>query len=1132
MFASCLLAAAVFLAAPPAPAAERSSDRYLRSLDELSALQSYYEFSHLEGGRAVAHDEGGITTSEGQGYAMLRAVWSNDRDGFDRAWNWTKENLQVRDGDRLFAWKWKAGKVVDKNAATDADTDIALALILASRRFGERRYLRDGRAIVQDIWRHEVVVADGLPWLTAGNWAPGEAYPTIHVAYLAPYAYEVFAEVDPRHDWTGLVDTSYHVLRWIYFEEDLDLPPEIVWLDKKDGSLLLKHPKTGEAHAFGYDAVPIFWRVALDQRWHRRGEAEVRERMLSFFVAEWKKRGKFFDKYGTNGVPRSEFEGLPHYATVHALATIEDPELAAAIRTEKLAPLWAKAMEGRETPYYLHNWLWFDRALELDRTRTFDELFDFLRPFDVEGFSDRFPVVLVALMFVLWALSRFHRAIKIAFVVTALALCVRYLVWRVTSSLNFVEVLGPPISIALFVAELYSFSTVLFLIAQVGLGDRGARPLAPADPSFAPSVDVYIPIYSESVEILEKTLTAAAAMDWPNKTIYVCDDGHKEETAAKAREHGAIYLKGPKKHAKAGNLNAAMKQTAGDLIVVFDTDHIPCRTFLRETVPAFTDEKVGVVQTPHHFYNEDIFQRGFVTGHAIPDEQDMFNHGIQGGRDSWGGSFFVGSGAVFRRKALDGIGGFNLLSITEDIHTSQHLHAAGWKTRFVDKDLAVGLTAENLSSYLVQRRRWMLGCLQIFQKDNPLLVRGLPWRLRIGYFASLWYFLHPAFRFLYWVTPLWFLFFHLHPLFADVSILLAHLIPYMIALPLLSATLLPRWPRMAWGVVYESAIAFPMFRAMFDLFLPKSLGFKVTPKGIVSEKRSFDFGSTKLTLVAFAISVVAIGKGLVEFHLFGIEKDAYFINLGWAIYNLLFLAVALLVAWERPQRRAEERIARRVPVRLLPAGIDLETEEVSLSGCSLVVPKNTALPGLREITLRFPGAELRLRASVIFNERVRGKQRLGIRFEDVDVATRRALLLALYADPATWERAHDHVPRSNWVMAAKLVTGTVRGLLPLRPRRRSAPRTRRLRAMRLVSGAEGRNVLLRNLSPGGLTLLGVGPRPEVGTQLPVMGIHPHAQWGRVVHASRVVPGVWRCGIAVGPVPEDARRESPRIYLAA
>ncbi len=93
-----------------APQSERSSDRYLRELDELSALWSSYKYHYVQNGRVVEVDEHGITTSEGQSYAMLRAVWSHDRLTFDQVWGWTRDNLRVR-RDALFAWKWNGGVV-------------------------------------------------------------------------------------------------------------------------------------------------------------------------------------------------------------------------------------------------------------------------------------------------------------------------------------------------------------------------------------------------------------------------------------------------------------------------------------------------------------------------------------------------------------------------------------------------------------------------------------------------------------------------------------------------------------------------------------------------------------------------------------------------------------------------------------------------------------------------------------------------------------------------------------------------------------------------------------------------------------------------------------------------------------
>lgn len=1123
--------------------AGRSRDTRAREKDELSALWSFYRFAHVEGGRVVARDEGGVTTSEGQAYAMLRAVWSGDRSTFDDVWRWTREHLQVR-GYALLAWRWK-DRVLDRNAATDADQDAALALVLASRRFGDARYLEDARRILADVWAHEVVRAGDRYLPTGGNWAPAERHPTIHVAYLSPYAYEVFAEVDPARPWRELVRASYDVLRFLYFEKGLALPPERIWVDPRTGALLLERPGASEPpQAFGYDAVPIFWRVALDARWFgRRGEADLRERMLAFPRDALREEGRLRDRYTTAGRPLSENDGQPHMASVQALAAVEDPALADALRAAKVDALFERALSGEETPYYLHNWLWFGRALELGVTRRYDEPIAFLQTLDWTPFRERLPTLPLAAALLLAPfargrsrLSAWARALLLAL---AFAIGGRYLLWRATSTLNFVEPLGPFISLTLLAAEAYAFSTVLLLLVQVGLSRRDAPAPAPLAPHERhPTVDVLVPIYSESLEILDKTLAACAALRYPRKTIHVCDDSHREEVARLAAAHGARYLRGPKQHAKAGNLNAALARTDGELVVVFDTDHVPSAAFLERTVPRFRDERVGVVQTPHHFYNPDVFQRAFGAPGSVPNEADLFNHAIQGGRARWGGAFFVGSGAVFRRTALASVGGFNLLSITEDIHTSQKLHARGWRSAFVDEDLAAGLSAESLQSYLVQRRRWMLGCLQIFFRDNPLLDRGLSPRQRAGYFASLWYFFFPLARVVFFLTPLWYLLFHLHPLFADLPVLLAYLLPHLVVSALASSALVPGWPRMLWGTVYEAAVAFPLARAMLDLVLPKRLAFKVTPKGIVTDRRRFDLASSRLTLVAGGVAAAAIAKGTFELVAFGIEVEAYAFNLFWASANLLAVLAAVVVAWERPQRRGDERVRRRLGVRLEPRGgaaqgraLEAETLDVSSSGAAVGLPADAAPP--REVSLVLGGAEpLRIPARVVWREDVRGVVRAGLAFEPLSDETRRALVRAVFSADGAFAGAHAGRARSELAMALHLLAGIVRAFLPLRTRRRLAPRSRRFRPVVLVGGRGGARVraIVVDAAAGGLGAVFLGRAPAPGAAFPVVS-RDGVRWVRVAHARRLLPGVWRAGLSFVAEPLSSSKPS-RGYLAA
>ena len=343
-----MLPAALLACGHGAPS--RTADALARARDELSALWSFYRHAHVEGGRVVARDEGGITTSEGQAYAMLRAVWAGDRAGFEEVWRWTSANLQVRE-DRLLAWRWK-DRVLDRNAATDADQDAALALVLASRRFGEPRFLDEARGAARATSGSRRSSGGGRPFPTGGNWAPAERYPTIHVAYLAPYAYEVFAAVDPGRPWKDLVRSSYDLLRFLYVDRGVALPPELVYLDPRTGAILLERPGGGGPAASGYDAVPIFWRVALDASWFgRRGEADVRERMLRFPRDAWRAEGRLRDRATTAGRPLSSLDGLPLLASVQALARVGGPRARGGpARGEARAALRARPSRGSRRP--------------------------------------------------------------------------------------------------------------------------------------------------------------------------------------------------------------------------------------------------------------------------------------------------------------------------------------------------------------------------------------------------------------------------------------------------------------------------------------------------------------------------------------------------------------------------------------------------------------------------------------------------------------------------------------------------------------------------------------------------------------------------------------------------------------
>jgi cellulose synthase (UDP-forming) len=380
------------------------------------------------------------------------------------------------------------------------------------------------------------------------------------------------------------------------------------------------------------------------------------------------------------------------------------------------------------------------------------------------------------------------------------------------------------------------------------------------------------------------------------------------------------------------------------------------------------------------------------------------------------------------------------------------------------------------------------------------------------------------------MMPLLFLLFHWHPIFSEVSVLLGHLVPYMILLPLISAALVPGWPRLFWGSAYENAVSLPLFRAMFDLLLPKNLGFKVTPKGIQSGRRTFDWRSSRWNLVAAGITVAAIGKGLFEFHFFGIEKDAYFFNLGWATYNLFLLGTALLVAWERPQRREEDRVAVRLPLRIRTgdgAVWDGWTRDVGLGGVGFESADPLDLGGDLEVELGLPdGERIRLPAKALYQERMGGTCRSGLAFASLDAASRRRILLGVFAHPGTWESAHHGHTRSHWAGAWYFLRGIALAAFPDRRRRRLHPRRRAWKPITLrMDGREAMALLQDRSSRACAVWIWSAAEPAASDwRVPeAFGGDRHL---RLLHMRRPAPWLRLWRVTLAPRPETGSEAEP------
>ena len=225
------------------------------------------EYWEKDTGRTLDKQQDDITTSEGQSYTMMRAVWMSDKPTFDKAWAWTQEQLQRE--DKLFSWRW--GKLDDgtygvltnvngQNAASDADSDIALALLMAASRWQDEKYLVQAKEVIVSMWDNEIVTAGGKQYLASNNLEKQSSSPIVmNPSYLAPYAYREFAKVDKEHDWNAIVDSSYDLLDRSA-DANLDksktagLIPDWVLMDRKTGELSAP-TVTSLTTNYGYDAM-------------------------------------------------------------------------------------------------------------------------------------------------------------------------------------------------------------------------------------------------------------------------------------------------------------------------------------------------------------------------------------------------------------------------------------------------------------------------------------------------------------------------------------------------------------------------------------------------------------------------------------------------------------------------------------------------------------------------------------------------------------------------------------------------------------------------------------------------------------------------------------------------------------
>lgn len=209
-------------------------------------------------GRVRRRDQGDDTVGEGQAYAMLAAAAVGDEARFDRVWHWTTAHLRRADG--LLAFRWAAGRVVDPQAATDADLDAARALLVAACRLDRPDLREDGLALGRAILSGEVARQDGRSVLAAGPWAT-RGRTVINPSYFAPGALRALREASGDAEYTRVADGTRAALRTLR----APLPPDWAMLNP-DGTLRPVAQASGDGGEgrYTFDAPRTLLRLSED----------------------------------------------------------------------------------------------------------------------------------------------------------------------------------------------------------------------------------------------------------------------------------------------------------------------------------------------------------------------------------------------------------------------------------------------------------------------------------------------------------------------------------------------------------------------------------------------------------------------------------------------------------------------------------------------------------------------------------------------------------------------------------------------------------------------------------------------------------------------------------------------------